>query len=929
MYTLSTLLQRLPSVSNSRLISSGYGLWLVWNGSFNTSIAHTLHEHGLMQVVEESGQSLWVSFNSEVFRALAKLQMWSRLSELPLFCQVLPVTVLVGYDLSVGMSVSADMVRQQVSAPQDLEIWVHSKFGEGVRSVHGLSLGPSANRQGLAGSNWCPLNSDQGLDYGSPASWYGVMKPLGRLGERESIAGWRAYFSEVQGVFQRLGIKYLSDDAQGFVIFPLDNYRQMRLFCIEIASLIAESKRAQKSYWPCVIAVNEQRGMSFSMDLPSRFGLDWNRLTPDFLHMRYRDGFGLSDVFKVNEINYGGEQETLDSWCSLTLRAGDGSASKEAIEMPLPRRWLAGNTRECFYCGLKNHTESGCPSRHLGPFRDSAWQALCLVGMDDMMKGFKALDEISEPARFTQATQTLLAAKDGGLETVLVRALFAINAVGQPGLLPIVGRIKNREWPVEPSQLLPDEGFPVEELYRAYLGGDLERAKEGLREAAGNKVHRTFEEACLEGFVCLDQGDLHMAHFFWQEAARLGGTNIQQCYVLYLQARVREVEGEFRDAVNLYRQVKNGSPRWNEPIYREAVCMVKMGFSGQALELFYELVGKESHFFNRMLIDPELDRGRVHVLSSLGEMWAAARGGAQETGKRVAALLEEVPQWFDEDHAFRKPALEHLERMNALAETDNFAAFRELEKGMLGFAPNMQKQIDEEIKRIKERVTLYADRLRDVQYEAGWFPFPKLLQDFNADFNYCVQRINWTMTQKLRTADNFRLARRNLPEIEDRLKSLSNRLTSLRIVRDSTLFALIVGKTFLWLEIVGLALCILILPLLIFYSNKIGHHWLVEGILDQKWAFQKGLIFMITVCSLGLAAFLGVASFEKRRTKLFEADAERRAERKKALEARRAAARAAKSGARTAKSDAKPAAPAGKAPAKPPAKTAAKPGAKK
>ncbi|MDP3427738.1 MAG: tetratricopeptide repeat protein, partial [Humidesulfovibrio sp.] len=302
---------------------------------------------------------------------------------------------------------------------------------------------------------------------------------------------------------------------------------------------------------------------------------------------------------------------------------------------------------------------------------------------------------------------------------------------------------------------------------------------------------------------------------------------------------------------------------------------------------------------------------------------------AEEVGKRVEVLLKELPQWFDEDHEFRKPGLDHLERMYALAGIENFVAFREIVRGMDGFFQEMQKQIDEEIKRIKDRVMLYADRLRDVQYEAGWFPFPKLLHDFNRDFNYCVKRINWVMTQPLRMAGNFRTARRNLPELEERLQGLSKRLVSLRIVRDSTLFAMLLGKNFIWMEVVGLALALLTIPVLLFYSAKVANNWLVDGILAQKWAFQKGLIFLVTVFSLGLASLRSVMIFEKKKKELFEADAERRMASKKtggkgkpAAQAKPGASAAAKPAQKAgAKPAAKaPATAAAKAPAKAPAK---------
>lgn len=928
MYTLSTLIERLPSVAQARFISSGYGLWMVWSGSFNHAIGHTLRDHGLVPLVEDPCQSLWLSLSPEVLRAMAKLQIWAKLNPLPLFCQVFPVTALVGYDMSLSVSVARELTRQQAGAAEDIEVILHPKMAEAVKTVHGLSMGTQVSMQGLANINWHDLASDLGIDYVSPTSWYGVIRPLGRLGEREAIAGWRAFFSEVQAVFQRLGIKYLSDDAQGFVIFPLENHRQLRLYCTEISSLLAELKSTQRAYWPCVFAVSEQRGMSFSLDLPNRFGLDWNRLTPDFLHMRYREAFCLYDAFKVNELNYGGEQESLDSWCNVTLRQTEGQAEQGTIEMPLPRRWLAGSGKPCYYCGLSNHTPAQCPSKGLPPFRGEVWDDLGRRNMADMEQTFKTLDEPVEPAKFLSQVNALLK-KGDGVDSALLRGMFALCAPFQIGVLPILPRIKNREWPVEPGQLNPEEPWPLAEAFAGLAGGDMEHAKEAVR-AVSAKSGRSFEAACLEGFVALESDDAHMAQFYWQEAGRLAQSNVQQCYTQMLQARLHEMNGEFREALGLYRQAHVGSPKWLEPTYREGVCMVKMGFTAQALDIFADLVGRDPLVFNRILVDEEIERGRVHVLSGLWDTWRDSQTRAQAVGLKVAALVKELPQWFDEDHAFRKPAQTHLEHMNVLAQTENYVAFRALGRGMDGFTQEMEKQIDEEIKRIKERVTVYAQRLRDVQYEAGWFPFPKLLHDFNADFNFCVKRINWIMTQKLRTADNFRTARRHMPEIEEHLAALSKRLTSLRIVRDTTLFAMILGKNFVWLEVIGLALALLTIPVLLFYSSKVAGNWIVDGILEQKWAFEKGLLLLVTVFSLGLSSLFSVMTFERKKKQLFEADADRRAEQRKGAQKKQPAAKAGTRGkpAPEAAKQGKNAAPGAKPGAKPAAKKEAKPAAK-
>jgi hypothetical protein len=133
------------------------------------------------------------------------------------------------------------------------------------------------------------------------------------------------------------------------------------------------------------------------------------------------------------------------------------------------------------------------------------------------------------------------------------------------------------------------------------------------------------------------------------------------------------------------------------------------------------------------------------------------------------------------------------------------------------------------------------------------------------------------------------------------------------------------------MEVVGLALALLTIPVLLFYSAKVANNWLVDGILAQKWAFQKGLIFLVTVFSLGLASLRSVMIFEKKKKELFEADAERRMASKKSGGKGQAAkgkpAAQAKPGASAA---AKPAPKAGAKPAaKPPAKAPAKVGGRK
>ena len=903
MYNVSTLLQSLPHFQQSRLVGSGYAAWLSWTGAPNAALVSTLKEYGGVHMAHEANQALWFFPDSEVFRALARLQIWSRLNATPLLCQVLPATFLVGYDFSLSLSLSLDLTDQTATPGQEFAVWVHPKLKAAVEAIPGLDLKPGTSGGGFASSvKWLLFHADQGLDYETALGWYYVIKPMGKLGDKESILGWRGFFNEIQAVLQRMDLKYISDVREGYVIFPLTSVRLLRTWCQEILGLIRAVKAEGREYWPCVMAAVPHKGLTFNAELPKRVGLDWNRLAPDFPHLQYRDAFILTDWFKVNEIRHGAEQEILETWCSVSPKAGEEQAGG-SLEVSLPRKLNLGDGGECFYCGLKNHAAAACPSKGLTQLRAEAWSAVARVNMEDLQSGLRGLDERLEQGRVAESLAALLTGGDK-LENTLVRAIFEINAPSQLRMLQVVWRSRGKEWPAGLTQLSPEEAPYALTALDALRAGDLERA-EGLLKQASLKYMRSYQPPSLLGFVALEKGDLHQAGFYWQEAERLSYTPLQQSYFLYLQARAMEAQGEYKEASLLYRRAATASPEWVEAFYREAVSQVKMGFTGQAMDTLERLIDRDPDIFNRILLDSELDRGRMHILGALWDKWRAAELRSEEEKAQVTLFKSEVVQRFDERHPFFEPAQERLEHMRRLIEIKNYVAFQTMIRGLDDFAEDLNAQVETEIKRVKARVEHYYERLRDIQKEAAWFPFPKLLLEFNRDFNFCVEKMNWMREQHLKVAENFRKTMRYLDEIEERIGLLQKRLVTLRIVRDSTLFILLLGRTFIWLEIVGLGLALITVPGLVYFAHYLPGNWLVNMILEQKWEFQKGLVVILSVLALALASIRTAFSFDNRKRELFE---------------RRDTERQARSAARKTPAKAPAKTPA-KAPAKTPAKT--------
>jgi hypothetical protein len=186
------------------------------------------------------------------------------------------------------------------------------------------------------------------------------------------------------------------------------------------------------------------------------------------------------------------------------------------------------------------------------------------------------------------------------------------------------------------------------------------------------------------------------------------------------------------------------------------------------------------------------------------------------------------------------------------------------------FKKKLDRQVVRDVKRMQNKTEYLVERLKDIQKEASWFPFPKLLKDFNNDFNYCVEKMNWIMHQHIKGAEKFRQARTYLQEIEDRLDTLRSRLVTLRIIRDSTLFALMLGRTFIWLEVVGLGLALLGIPLIVYFTKGMESFWLLDLIREKEWEFQKGLILILSIGAFALAALKSALTFEKRKRELFQ-----------------------------------------------------------
>jgi hypothetical protein len=276
------------------------------------------------------------------------------------------------------------------------------------------------------------------------------------------------------------------------------------------------------------------------------------------------------------------------------------------------------------------------------------------------------------------------------------------------------------------------------------------------------------------------------------------------------------------------------------------------------------------------LTDPALERGQLQILTALYEPWAKARQNAEAEHVNINALEDRLKRWFAAEHPTRMLMEKKLRALTELSAIKNYMAFLQVREERKSLETELNEKIRDEVKALREQYKSYLAVLQGVRDEASWFPFPGALREFSAEFNECAGIINRAYACDFNEAESFQAVQAAAPRITKLLRSLKKRLKSLRMVRDATLFCLILAKTFIFLETVGLALCFIGVPVVIYFGDSLRLGWLQEILGENQWSIQKVLIAIVSITSLGFAALRSTLTFERRREKLLEKAREQR-----------------------------------------------------
>ncbi len=875
MKTLGKLLDTfaIPDENNISISTGGYSIWFTWSGPLNPAITQIFQDYGGIPVTNEDDQALWFFFSTEVLLALAKLTVWADYNPTSMLLQAFPATLLVDSHKNLSLQTEKSLHEQVLHlSTEKLFILVHPKLQEAGKIYPGITY----NEQNLeveelqdctlSKERWQQLSANSRLPYASSQGWYSIIHPLGSPLDKKFQAGWRNMFAEIELILQRLKVRYSIFDT--YLIVPIDTLSLLRNWTRELIQTLFHMKdNFPEKYWPCVSIIVDKKGLNLNNELPQKVNVQWDTLTPNFPYINYRNAYLLGEGFTIQDLHFSSGKSSITQWCTVVHDSYSIQANRTPVL--LPDSFVTGSYQGCFYCGMKSHETSRCPSKNLKEASLTFWEDFNNVDLEDINATFRAI-EVQLSKEGMKAFKDIF--EENTIQTQVLEGVFNINGLIQPRSLERIWLLPGRDIyaPVDPQSY--KEESQCWNLLQRLLNinyKDLSILEKDVYTAS-SKNPRDWRLKSLLGFVCIERNDYTRALNYWKEAESNTSSILHQAWHYFLIGRIHEILGQYDEAMDYYTSSKKILTFWLEPSYRILVCRVKMGFAEQVQGQILQLIKDSPTYFNRILLDPELERGHLPIMTMLYPLWLDMIEKSSLEKNRVLSLLQDLDDWFFPEHQIASIIRQKIEELISALDVRNYLAFRAVINVRPILEEDLRRLKDKELQDLKDIYKSFLSTLEAIRDEASWFPFSNALRGFNRDFNECASILNWAFATSFSVPEVFKQAQGYLEPVHELLKNLEEQLKLIRTVRDVTLFALILFKSFLYIEIAGLILCFIVVPVITFYGDAMGLAWLQRLIKMNFWELQSVLISVVSAIALGFAILTTAITFDKKRASMLE-----------------------------------------------------------
>jgi len=328
--------------------------------------------------------------------------------------------------------------------------------------------------------------------------------------------------------------------------------------------------------------------------------------------------------------------------------AQDDMLTSEPLLLPCRTLAAEGTRPPCFYCGMRTHPPSLCPSKSLS----MEHEALSLVGylpFGQLAHAYQAVFSKSEALSKILANGVTPAQIRKNAELLILVAFLDINRVYQLRFLWNLTFSRYSKWQnVWKAEPLPADNKNLQMGFDCLRVGKGSQAEEFLQQECHAKSPRRFAAAVGLAFVALEtRGLAEMRNFL--ELAKATATQAKESmYIALLLARCYDLSGEGKKARAVIANLLTEQGDCLEALYRKIQLVATDKGGEEACQLLRGLiVSRQRALFMAALMDPALLPLQTKLEDLLASQYDERASHAEDLLSQAQQGINELAFWLE------------------------------------------------------------------------------------------------------------------------------------------------------------------------------------------------------------------------------------------------------------------------------------------
>jgi len=330
----------------------------------------------------------------------------------------------------------------------------------------------------------------------------------------------------------------------------------------------------------------------------------------------------------------------------LLSPADPAAARPQAILFPHRALPLAGDLPPCFYCGMKSHKPSLCPSK-----------TLTMASQGILQAGYLPLDLLSRLfARAMSGQEKIQPILAAGLTSRQIRkspllqvylSFFDLNLIFQLRFLRNIAFSTCANWDdLRKPEVFATDNHGLHMAFDCLRVGQYAQAEELFVEEGRRPKGRPVYAAVGRAFIALElERDSDMGHFLGS-ALTLASAEKEKTYALLLQSRYHWLHNDPWKAEHSLDQIFSLRRDLEDAFYMQIQFLSQRGMGEKGIRRLQSLVAERRERFLTVLMDPQLLAIAGPAEEVLTAHHLTRQQEAGESLEKVSTVCTDLQAWF-------------------------------------------------------------------------------------------------------------------------------------------------------------------------------------------------------------------------------------------------------------------------------------------